>query len=126
MAHGREIALQGGEQVALGAALKYLAQKNSPGRQHLARELVGRLGESDDAAPRPQEMKAVVELQQLEGGARAIALALGLADIGIVELAGEPLRRRRAPPLRRLDPNSGLPRQAAAGDAVLRAAAALH
>ena len=50
----------------------------------------GRGAEIDHARAALQEMEAVVELDQLEGGARAIAEALGLGDIGIVELAREP------------------------------------
>src|SRR6185312_4662312 len=49
-----------------------------------------RRAEIDDSRSPLQEMKPVVELDQLEGGARAIALALGLGNIGIVELALEP------------------------------------
>ncbi len=54
------------------------------------RPATGRRAEIDDARAALQEMEALVELDQLEGRARAIAEALGLGDIGIVELAREP------------------------------------
>ena len=47
----------------------------------------------------------VVDLGELEGGARAIAFALGARHIGIVELALEPAARGERAPLAGLDPN---------------------
>ena len=43
--------------------------------------------EIDDAVARPQQAKALVELDQLEGGARPVAEPTRLGDVGIVELA---------------------------------------
>ena len=54
------------------------------------RPAAGRRAEIDDARAALQEMEPLVELDQLERRARAIAEALGLGDIGVVELAGEP------------------------------------
>ena len=56
--------------------------------------------EIDDFRARPQQAIFVIELDQLEGRARAEALALGACHIGVVELAFEPtlLRRRSALP----------------------------
>ena len=65
----------------------------SPAPTRLRRDLApaaGRGAEIDDARARLQQMVLVVDLDQLVGGARAIALALGARDIGIVELALEP------------------------------------
>ena len=53
-----------------------------------------------------QDMIALVDLDQLKGGARALALALGAGDIGIVELALEPERRRQACACARFSPAS--------------------
>src|SRR6185437_11663083 len=63
----------------------------------------GRAAEVDDARARAQDVEAVIELLQLEGGARAIAQAPGLADIGVVQLALEPLPRGRLALARGLD-----------------------
>src|SRR5262249_60600701 len=53
--------------------------------------------EVDDSPARRQEMEAVVELQQLEGGPRAIAQAPRLGDVAIVQLTIQPARRGRPP-----------------------------
>ena len=45
---------------------------------------------STTRAPGFRTVMLVVDLDQLEGGARAVALALGARHIGIVELALEP------------------------------------
>ena len=50
-----------------------------------------------------EEMQFVVDLDQLVGRARAIAVALGARDIRIVELAFEPERRGKRALLRGLD-----------------------
>jgi hypothetical protein len=49
VADRREVALQIGEERALGAALQHLGQKGAAGRQHGAGEIRRRLGEADDA-----------------------------------------------------------------------------
>ncbi len=49
----------------------------------------------DHAHAAAQQLQLVVELHQLEGGARAVAQALRLGDIGVVELAFEPAGRGR-------------------------------
>src|SRR4051794_2940721 len=48
-------------------------------------------------------MKALVELDQLERGARPIAEPVRLGDIGIVELPRQPFGRGRFAPARPLD-----------------------
>src|SRR6202035_5646120 len=55
----------------------------------------GRATEIDDAFAGRQKMKFLIELDQLERGARAITLPLGLGDIRVVELALKPERRRK-------------------------------
>ena len=67
------------------------------------RPAAGRAAEIDDPAAGRQQMKALVELDQLEGGARAIAEPLRLGDIGIVQLPRQPFGRGRFPPARALD-----------------------
>ena len=62
-----------------------------------------------DALEQPE---ALVELEQLIGGAAAVILRLGAAHIGIVQLPLEPAGRRGGAPPGGLDP---LPRAAAAG-----------
>src|SRR5436190_5047001 len=54
-------------------------------------------------------MKALVDLDQLEGGARAIAETMRFGDIGIIQLTAEPFGRGRLPPPRRPDPNRERP-----------------
>ena len=54
----------------------------------------GRGAEIDDAQARLQQMVAVVDLDQLVGGARAIALGLGALHVGVVEVALQPAARR--------------------------------
>src|SRR5262245_57780542 len=71
----------------------------------------------DHAHPGPQEMVLIVDLGELEGGAAAIAPALRLLDIRIVELALEPARRGEFSPLGGADSDrelaaSALPRAA--------------
>ncbi len=61
--------------------------------RHLA-PAAGRGAEIHHACAGLEEMKLVVELQQLERRARAIALLLCLGDIRIVELPLQPARRR--------------------------------
>ena len=63
-----------------------------------------RRAEVHHAGARAQHVEAVVELDQLVGGARAQALALGRGDVGVVELALQPARRRHAAPARGADP----------------------
>ena len=46
--------------------------------------------EVDDRLDALEQAEALVELEQFVGGAAAIALGLGAADIGIVELPLEP------------------------------------
>ena len=75
-----------------------------------------RAAEIDDPPARLQQMEAVVELDQLEGGARAVAKAVRLGDIGVVQLAGQPLGRGGLAPARLSDANRELP-AAAASDA---------
>ena len=55
----------------------------------------------DDFLAGFEQMILVVDLDQLEGGARTIALAPGFGDIGVVELALEPRLGRDGAPLRR-------------------------
>ena len=56
----------------------------------------GRGAEIDHARAFLEEARLVVDLDQLEGGARAHALALGARDIRIVELALQPELARTA------------------------------
>ena len=72
--------------------------------RHLA-PAAGRGAEVDHARAGFQEMMLVVDLGQLEGGARAKALALGARHIGIVELALQPERGRQRALLGGLDPH---------------------
>src|SRR5205814_7323358 len=74
----------------------------------------GRAAEIDDPHAGSQQMKALVELDQLESGARAIAEAVRVGDIGIVQLAGEPFGRRRLTPPRLSDPDGERPGAVAA------------
>src|SRR5262249_32977798 len=67
-----------------------------------------RRAEIDHAHPGPQEMVLVVDLGELEGGAAAIAPALRLLDIRIVELALEPAGRGELAPLGSADPDRQL------------------
>src|SRR4051794_39413965 len=62
-----------------------------------------RTAEIDDAVAGRQQMKTLVELDQLESGARAVAAKLCLGDIGIVELPRQPFGRGRFPAARALD-----------------------
>ena len=64
------------------------------------RPAAGRGAEIDDALARLQQAVLVVDLEELVGGARAVALALGAGDVGVVELALEPALRGRAVRLR--------------------------
>src|SRR6516165_1857203 len=57
-----------------------------------------RAAEIDDTLAKPQQAKALVELDQLEGGARSVAEPPRFGDIGVVELARQPARRRRFAP----------------------------
>ena len=61
--------------------------------RHLA-PAAGRSAKIDHARAFFEKMTLVVDLGQLEGGARAKALALGARDVRIVELALEPSLRR--------------------------------
>ena len=49
VAHGGEIALEAGEEVALGAALQHLGEEEAAGRQNFAGEIGGELDQADDA-----------------------------------------------------------------------------
>src|SRR4029077_16604245 len=68
-----------------------------------------RATEIDDPYARPQQMVALVELDQLEGGARVVPEAVRLGDIGIVQLTVEPFGRGRLAPPRRPDPDGKRP-----------------
>ena len=50
-----------------------------------------RAAEIDHAQAARQQVKALVELLQLERGARAVALLPRLGDIGVVELPRQPI-----------------------------------
>ena len=66
------------------------------GANALCRDLrpaAGRGAEVDDALARLQQPVFVVDLDQLVGRPRAVALALGAGDVGVVELALEPALR---------------------------------
>jgi len=76
-------------------------------RRHLA-PAAGRGAQIDHARAWPQQMVLVVDLGELEGGAAAIASALRLLDIRIVELTLEPASRGDLPPLGGLDPHRQL------------------
>jgi hypothetical protein len=65
----------------------------------------GRGTEVDHAAPGLEHAMLVVDLDQLEGGARAQSLTLGTRHIGIVELAFEPALLRDGALLLRLEPH---------------------
>jgi hypothetical protein len=54
------------------------------------RPAAGCRAEVEDARALLEEMEFLVQLEQLERRAAAIALGLGLPDIGIVELALQP------------------------------------
>src|SRR5262249_49959222 len=69
----------------------------------------GRAAEVDHARARPQEAELVVELQELEGGARAVAALAGLGDIRVVELALQPALRGDGAPARGPDAHRGAP-----------------
>jgi hypothetical protein len=69
----------------------------------------GRGAEIDDDAPGLQEPQPVVELDQLEGGARPVACLPGRGDEGVGELAGEPARRGRRAALGGLDAHLAAP-----------------
>src|SRR4051794_13050430 len=73
--------------------------------------------EIDDALAGLQQAVLVVDLEELECGARAVALALGERHIGVVQLPLEPPLRRGGALARRLDP---LLQGAGAGPALLR------
>ena len=62
-----------------------------------------RTTEIDDTLAKPQQPKALVELDQLEGGARAVAEPARLDNVGIVKLARQPSRRGRFAPTRAAD-----------------------
>ena len=66
----------------------------------------------DYALAGPEQLELVVDLRELERGPRAIALALGPRDIGIVELALQPAGLGNGAFLRRFHP---LLQRAAAG-----------
>ena len=55
----------------------------------------GGRAEVDDPLARGEQAEAVVDLDQLVGGAGAVAFGAGAGDIGVVELALEPAGRRR-------------------------------
>src|SRR6185503_1858019 len=55
----------------------------------------GRRAQIDDSLARLQQPRLVVDLAELERRARTQATPLGLVHIGIVELARQPLARRR-------------------------------
>ena len=67
-----------------------------------------RRAEIDHDHAGPQQTMLVVDLGELEGGAAAIAPALRLLDIRIVELALEPAGRGDLPPLGGADPDREL------------------
>ena len=69
-----------------------LALRRAHLRRRDLRPAARRRAEVDHALAGLQQMILVVDLDELERGARAIALALGPRDIGIVELALEPAR----------------------------------
>src|SRR5439155_24159767 len=74
----------------------------------------GGAAEIDHAATWGQQVKTLIELEQLEGGARTKAHALGVGDKRIVELAVQPFGRGRLAPPRAPDPDSEGPRARAA------------
>ena len=63
---------------------------------HLRPDHRGARTQIDDALAGFEEPELVVELQQLEGRARAPAFAPGAQDIGIVELALQPALAAKA------------------------------
>ena len=73
-------------------------------RRHLA-PAAGRGAQIEHARAGFEEMVLVVDLGELERGARAQPLALRLGDIGIVELALQPERGRQRTLLGGLDPH---------------------
>jgi hypothetical protein len=90
------------------AALPALSAGGGAGHPH---PLHGDLGPAargraqvDDALAGGKEMKPVVELDELEGGPRAVAALARLGDVGVAQLALEPTDRRGLAPLGRLDP----------------------
>ena len=63
----------------------------------------------DDARARPQQPEAVVQLDQLERGARTKAAALGFRDVGIGELPLQPAAGGRRPLPAALQPATARP-----------------
>ena len=63
----------------------------------------GRGAEIDHARALFKETKSIVDLRELEGRARAIALTLGSGDVGVIELPFEPKLRRERTALAGLD-----------------------
>ena len=72
--------------------------------QDLAADVRQRDAEVDHARDALEQSELLVELDQLVGGAAAIAFGLGLLHIGIVELALQPAGRTGGAFLRRADP----------------------
>ena len=60
----------------------------------------------DAARARAKEKEALVALDELDGGARAVALGARLGDVGVLELAPEPARRRELAALGGLQPRA--------------------
>ena len=54
----------------------------------------------DAAQPAADEMETLIQLDQLERRARAVALLLCRPHVGVIELARQPFLRRRRPPAR--------------------------
>jgi hypothetical protein len=69
----------------------------------------GRRAEIDHRRAGLEKSEPVVDLGQLEGRARAVALAFGFGHVGIVELALEPSPRRRLAALARLEAHLEVP-----------------
>ena len=83
------------------------------GLHALCRDLgpsAGRRAEVDDALAGFEDVIFVVDLDELEGSARAPTLPLGGGNIGIVELAFEPALRGGRAPARRLETHRELAR----------------
>ena len=83
---------------ALRLAL-FLAQRIDAGHGDLA-PAAGRAAEVHDAGPGYEKTVFIVDLEDFEGRAPAIAFGLGAGHVGIVELAFEPARRAELAPAR--------------------------
>ena len=87
-------------------------------RAGLSRDLTPaarRAAEIDNPRASRQQMKTRVELLQLEGGARPVALAARLGDVRIVQLPRQPIGRGRLAAPGASHPDRQLPPAAAAG-----------